>query len=255
LEQLEAASQQAKTCGLSIEPVGAGQVAIHFIDSGFRLDDQTVRLLATMPLGEWPDFRLKVRTYPTFRSLARPAIDWFGERCTGARAFAWWARRLLDGHEPPKLHSLFSDVLSGRAGAMIQSTTEFLKTFRALVGVPEPMPEVIPLETGSRLAPGPVARDPEERIDLNPFRDDEPSDPEEAEEPDEPAPGLAEALFHSGGEDGPQDPDGYDDEPAETLAPQPTRFGNFLLTLLVVLIALLLAAIFAQLSGEAFWLK
>lgn len=247
LEQLESASQQAATCGLTIHPTGAGQVVIHFLDPRFSSDDPTVTKLVESPLSDWPDFRIKVRTYPTFLSLVRPANELLAEPPDGAKAFAWWAQRLLGGNEPPKVRSLLSDVLSGRAGALIQSGSEFHQAFRSLIEDPEPKPEAIPLESGRTFIAGLTGKQSTQPSES----ESHPDEFTDEDEPAEQAPGLAEVLFQEEA-----DEDNTDDQNLAGNEAKPhSPLGNFLLTLLVVVIALLLAAIFAQLSGEAFWLK
>ena len=261
LEQLEAASQQARSCGLTIVPCGAGQLRIHLIDSGIVMTDQTIRELAGAPLSEWPSFRLKVRSYPTFLSLARPATGLSGgDSRSEAMEFAWWGRRLLGNNEPPRVKSLLSDVLSGRAGAMIQTGGEFVQTFRSVIDPGE----FAPLEGAPNVAgedqqtvePEPIHVRKGARQELNADAETDRA-ADTSEESEGSAPGFAEVLFSERAdillsEDPASDANEFEEQISEPYRP---RVGNFLLTVLVVVIALLLAAIFAQLSGEAFWLK
>ena len=250
MEQFELASAQAADCGLKLSLCGEGQVLLHFLDPGVRFTEETIGKLAGMPVREWPPFRLKVRTFPTFLSLARSANDLMrADHRTEAMQFAWWAQKLLNRRDPESVKSMLADVLTGRAGAMIQSGGELIQSLRSLLENNEETTwEALrrPLEGMHPGTQEHKATSMEVAIETGVQEDAQDPESISEEEEEEDAPGLAEVLF--------SDTNEPEVSPTEPIAPQP-RIGNFLLTVLVVLIALLLAAIFAQLSGEAFWLK
>ncbi|MCB1099336.1 MAG: hypothetical protein KDN22_27445 [Verrucomicrobiae bacterium] len=287
LLQLETASAQALECGLTADLRGAGQIVFHFLDGNTTEDLPLKSTLRNKPLSTWPAFRIRVRTYPTLLSmlrcpyeLARPV----GASCrTEALAFAWWTRQMLGAKASlhPKLSAMIDDVLTGKAGATIHTGAEFLRAFQALIESPRTgtkpanRPQSVATNAAkmtsfkgkrSLRATHAVAR----KEPVAQYHSDNDVDWEDGEEMEMPVPGLAEALFQMGGNDslaespawnGFDDGDGgesasaqtdedemmdaYDNEPASSLW----------LVIIVVLIALLLAAVSAQLSGNAFWLR
>ena len=287
LDQMQLASDQATACGLDAVIRGAGQVVIHFLEGEPPRNDDTVRGLAGQSLTAWPPFRIKVRGYPTFLSLLRcpPALARVNKNSNsgGAADFAWWAQQMLgietttdsESQSPvsQKLATLVNDVVSGRAGAMIHTSREFVRAFRSLVDAspsvasqaPAPAAQATPSDPSSVSPADASATDPEAMA----------MDLESEDDADEmlPAPGLAEVLFNT--KDRPLGasaqesespirlpdhntghipvPESEEQDAGEDLEQQSP--STIWLVLVVVGIALLLAAVFAQLSGQAFWLR
>ena len=294
LIQLEAACAQAGECGLEADLRGSGQVVVHFLEEETATHSPLPPELRIAPLSTWPAFRVRVRTFPTFLSLlscppelAQPS------RKTGnseAMAFAWWTLQMLgeqaEGH--PKWNILIDDVINDKAGALIETGTDFVRAFRGLVESPQASQKSSgrPLSVatnGVRMralkgkrslrATRAVPRE-DTRSEKRPDEDwqDEAGEAGEADDADleATAPGFAEALFHSGSiarlpipqpwngfDDADQaDSDSHDLDENELMDIQDDEPASSLwLVIIVVLIALLLAAVSAQLSGNAFWLR
>ncbi|MDA0813635.1 MAG: hypothetical protein O3C21_14745 [Verrucomicrobia bacterium] len=294
LIQLESACTQAGECGLKADLRGSGQVVVHFLDKETGAHSPLPQELRIAPLSTWPAFRVRVRTFPTFLSLLScPPVLARPSRKTGdseAMAFAWWTLQMLgeqaEGH--PRLNILVNDVINDKAGALIQTGADFVRAFRGLVECPQAShhasgrPQSI-ATNGSRMtglkgrrslrATRAVPRHDtrsEKRTHADWQADADGEYLADADiDTEATAPGFAEALFHSGGIAPPPmpqlrsrfddadraDSDSHDldeDELMDTHDQEPA--SSLWLVIIVVLIALLLAAFSAQLSGNAFWL-
>ncbi|MGK0186264.1 MAG: hypothetical protein ACI9R3_002047 [Verrucomicrobiales bacterium] len=273
LEQIEAACRQATDLGLKADLRGASQVVIQFLDADFSVTAATTAKLAGSHLSEWPAFCVKVRTFPTFLSLLRCppelAVPQRGTDAEEAAAVAWWAQQMLgEATEiPTNLTTLVDDTVTGRPGGIAQTSAEFVCAFRTLAkNIEADSPDIERLDANSSNA---------NRRGKRTLRATQSIELLEDEEYDEEAevilPGLAEALFQSPGEP-PRSPlpDPFADQsesPAVVQGAAETQDTDLIdnddnqpasaiwLFLVVVIIALLLAAVFAQLSGSAFWLR
>ncbi len=72
LEQLLEANRQAEGCGVTPVLRSLAHIHLHFTDPRGETELPAEATLASLPLADWPAFRLRVRTYPTALSLSQP---------------------------------------------------------------------------------------------------------------------------------------------------------------------------------------
>jgi hypothetical protein len=72
LEQLLEAHRQAEGCGLTPVIRSLSQIYLHFTDPLGESQLPSEAELSRLPLGQWPAFRLRMRTYPTALNLCQP---------------------------------------------------------------------------------------------------------------------------------------------------------------------------------------
>lgn len=269
LEQMETACRQAKADGLRANLRGAGQVVLQFAcPPGTRASD-----LVRKPINQWPAFTVKVRTFPTFLSLLRCppclAVPQRGADADEAAAMAWWAQQMVGDRQdiPTSLKTLIDDTIAARAGGIIHTSAEFVQAFSALAS----NNDTTSILTNRPKAAATDARRMEAIRGRRPLRATHSIEEDELEDEEVPVilPGFAEALLQSPG-DAPVPhltPEHSNNlakdqlEPAEIDYPELMDEDDYQpasavwLFLVVIAIALLLAAVFAQLSGNAFWLR
>ena len=314
LNQLESACAQAASLGLSAVLRGEAQITIRWVDHR-RGEVPDFALLADTPIAEWPEFRVRVRTFPTFLSLLRhppELVQAHRSNNQDAIDFAWLARCLLMGnrdsldHVNPKIAVLIDDVLTGREGAMIRTGSEFLRGLRPLVETRDDYGNDHAKNEEKRTPASGIASAIRNQVSVEREDQVETEFDEELEEAQPPLqPGLAEVLFgqQAGPDDEPSQPNviglshsmggqqqpvsGFDQSRGQKMLGdnanakaeddaiigyefsagsgrrvnadsedgEDAGTGSLWLIIVVVVIAILLAAVFAQLSGQAFWLK
>lgn len=176
LRQLDAAAEAAAALGLPLLWRSPKLVALQFTGPGTEeAATTTAARLARLPLTGWPEFRLKLRTWPLMLNFTQPErfqLDRLMPREPGlpvdsasiragiltpptSRDFALLAVWMMGGstHLPENLKPLLYETLRAKPSAA-ESRRDFLERLRQRVEAP-PGTAAPPAETDSRSAPGP----------------------------------------------------------------------------------------------------
>lgn len=302
LEQLEAAVREAEHCGLHPVLRSPRQIALQFTAPGGEEALPPEVELARQPLENWPTFRLRVRTYPTALNFAQPerfnaerlihrdpgTVEHSSAARSGnpwsaaptSRDYALLAAWMMGGtgEVPERVRPLVYDHLSNRSEASLGGRREFLEHFLSRAKAPGGNTGAVPVsKRREKTRPVPPAAAAAVAAPLELGAEAMPAD---ADAPEEPVVGFAEALFGAAKArtasvpvsvfgppveleeeteersflDGPLP--GLHDHPESDYDPEydnPPASNRLLLWLLVIVIAALLAGVAAHLSGTAFW--